>query len=374
MKKIVIVGGGFAGVSALKIFLRAKSNLELILLDRKNTFDFLPALPDVIGERFKPDFLRFDLPNFCKRIGVRFINQEVKSIDFNRQTLGFDSQELSYDYLLLASGTQTNFYGNEKIGKQAYKLDSVSDAENILKAIRSNTFDTFIIVGGGYTGIEVATNIKRYSLRNGKKVKIIIIEKAPELLSALPVWMKHYTKTNITTLGIEVLLNTSVVDIDNGNVKLSDGQRFNSALLVWTAGVKAGEYIFKADSEKTLQGRLKVDRYLRINERCFAAGDTAAFFKNDTSLRMAVQFSLSEGIIAAQNILKSIQKKELIPYKPKDLGYIVPMANNKSCGLILGLKVKGFLATIFHYFMCIYRSYGLKNRLGLIINLLKGGV
>jgi len=89
---------------------------------------------------------------------------------------------------------------------------------------------------------------------------------------------------------------------------------------------------------------------------------------------MAVQFSLSEGIIAAQNILKSIQKKELIPYKPKDLGYIVPMANNKSCGLILGLKVKGFLATIFHYFMCIYRSYGLKNRLGLIINLLKGGV
>ena len=138
MKKIVIVGGGFAGVSALKIFLRAKSNFELVLLDRKNTFDFLPALPDVIGERFKPDFLRFDLPNFCKRIGVRFINQEVKSIDFNRQTLDFDSQKNLAIYIGDDTTDEDAFRALDGLGFGVLVADPVRDslAQYVIKDTR----------------------------------------------------------------------------------------------------------------------------------------------------------------------------------------------------------------------------------------------
>ncbi|MBP7088983.1 MAG: FAD-dependent oxidoreductase [Candidatus Omnitrophica bacterium] len=374
MSRIVIIGGGFSGLSALKVFLRTKSNNEFILIDRKKTFDFLPALPDIIGERFKPESLNISLYDFCRKNKIQFINKEVEDVDFKSKNLNCGSQILSYDYLLLSSGTQANFYGNEVIRKNSYQLDSVDNAKNILEAVNSNIYSTYIIVGGGYTGVEVATNLKRYSLRHKKEIRVIIIEKTHRLLVSLPDWVVGYVQKNILNLGIEVFLDNSVAEVAKSSVSLSSGQRFESTLLIWTAGVKTSDYIFKIDSEKTSQGRLKVDEYLRINRECFVAGDAAAFFKNDIPIRMAVQFSLAEGRLAAHNILNTINQKKLIPYQPKDLGYIIPMANNKSCGLILGVRVKGFLASFFHYFMCVYRSQGLKNRWSLIINLFKGGV
>jgi len=362
MKKVIIVGGGFAGISALKKLSKSKANLEITLIDKKETSDFLPSLPDIVSQKIDPSFLNFNLIDFTQNIGCKFINQEVISLNLFQKSLNLVSQTLNYDYLLLASGTQANFFGNQLFEKQALKLDNINNTKKILDILETQEFDKFIIVGGGYTGIEIATSLRYYYLRHKKDKDIIIIEKSPNLLGALPKWIQDYVQKNLNKLNIKVLVSTEISQIEK------------KALVVWVAGVKASDYIFKLNNDKTAQGRLKVDQYLRLDDNCFVAGDTAYFIFNNQPLRMSIQFAIKQGALAAENILNSIQKKSLLKYNPKDLGYIIPMANNKSCGLVFGLRIKGLLASFFHYFMCVFRSWTFKNKLGIIKNLIKGGV
>ncbi|MBU1124873.1 MAG: hypothetical protein KKC84_02515, partial [Candidatus Omnitrophica bacterium] len=125
--------------------------------------------------------------------------------------------------------------------------------------------------------------------------------------------------------------------------------------------------------EKNPQGRLKADEYLRIQDFCFVAGDAASFIHHTKPLRMGVQFSIMQGRLVAENIAQHIRGKSLKKFIPSDFGYIVPMANNYSCGEILGLHIKGRLATFLHFMMCLYRSRGLKNRAEIIRSFIKGG-
>ena len=284
--------------------------------------------------------------------------------------MGTQKQSLNYDYLVIASGSETNFYGNSTFQESAYKLDSARDAEIIIGLLKENRFDNFIVSGGGYTGIEVATNLSLFFKKRKLKNKIIILERAPDILGPLPVWMKDYVKSNLGRMGIEILLNTTIEKIERIKVFLSGGKVFERAIVIWAAGVKTAAFIQNLDREKNPQGRLKVDDYLRLDEHCFVAGDTAYFTAKNVFLRMAVQFAIMEGVCVAENIKRSIKGKPLRKYQPQDAGYIIPMANNLSCGIVLGIKIKGVLATWLHFMMCIYRSYGIKNKLGIIKDLI----
>ncbi|MDD2654189.1 MAG: FAD-dependent oxidoreductase, partial [Candidatus Omnitrophica bacterium] len=157
MKKIIIIGGGFAGISAVSKLRQLGETVDIVLIDSKEEFNFLPMLPDIIGRRIRPDFLEFKLPDFCQKTGAKFIKDEVIKIDLENNTLFSSKDSYHYDYLIIASGSETNFYGNEAAKKHGFKLDSTKDAIAILDQLGKNIFDTFIIAGGGYTGIEVAT-------------------------------------------------------------------------------------------------------------------------------------------------------------------------------------------------------------------------
>jgi NADH dehydrogenase len=110
-----------------------------------------------------------------------------------------------------------------------------------------------------------------------------------------------------------------------------------------------------------------------LKHNCFVAGDTAYFPDKKSFLRMAVMFAIYEGRISAENVLRSIEGRQLKAYKPLDLGYIIPMSNNRSCGVVLGFKLKGFIPTVLHFIMCVYRLRGIKNKLGLLHNFITGG-
>lgn len=374
MKKVIVIGGGFAGISALKTLAKSSIDIELTLIDPKQSSDFLPSLPDIIGKKIAPDFLKIDLFEFTRKINCKFINQEVKAVDLQDKLIVLPSQKLDYDYLLLASGTQTNFFGNSKFAECALKLDNINDAEKIITALDSKSFDQLVVIGAGYTGIELATNLRLNCLKTKKEKPITIIDKSPSLLGPLPQWMKDYVSSNLTKLNIALITSAEISQLDQETLSLADGRKFEKALFIWAAGVRASEYILKLAHDKTPQGRLKVDSYLRIDQNCFAAGDIANFISNQQPLRMAIQFSLAQGALAAKNILNLISEKALLSYVPRDLGYIVPLANNKACGLVLGFKLKGFLAVFLHYFMCIFRSWNFRNKLGVVKNLIKGGV
>lgn len=364
MKKIIIIGAGFAGLSASCV-LRGKKDIEVTLIDNKETSDFLPLLPDCIGRGINPENLKFDINKAARR----FIKEEVVAVDLDRRQVVTKAQALDYDYLIIASGSETNFYGNENIRQNAYKLDGAEDIKRIVAILKDNNFTNYIIAGAGYTGIEVATNLRI----NKPNAKIIIAERAASILGPLPEWMKRYVADNLARLKIDVLTETTIDKIEDKKAYFSGNRVFDNSIVIWAAGVKTSAFIQNLKIEKNAQGRIKVDEHLRLNESCFVAGDTTYFAYRDNFLRMAVQFAIMEGEVAAKNILRSIKGANLIKYKPVDLGFVIPMANNRSCGQVFGINLKGFVPTILHFMMCIYRSQGVKNKLGIIGDLIKGG-
>lgn len=369
MKKICIIGCGFAGIAALNRFRRSGLKVEVTIIDKKRTFDFLPMLPDVIGRGISPEYLAYEI----EKPGLNFINEEAISLNLEKKEVATTGKTLSYDYLLVASGSETNFYGNDQIKKYAFTLDSAADAVKILSALKQSSPGAIVVSGGGYTGVELATNLRLFLDKNKRQGRIVIVERAPAILGPLPEWMKAYVAENFKRLKVEVEVNTSISAIEADKVTLSDGRIIDDAMLIWAAGVKTCGFIQALQAEKSPQGRIRADDCLRLNDSCFAAGDAAFFAYGGASLRMAVQFSITEGGCAAANIIRSIRGEPLRKYKPLDLGYVIPMANNRSCGRIMGINMRGFIPTVLHFLMCIYRSRGLRNRSGIIKTLLRGG-
>ncbi|MFH1855610.1 MAG: FAD-dependent oxidoreductase [Candidatus Omnitrophota bacterium] len=371
MKRVIIIGCGFAGAGAVRKFSRYRQKAEVIVFDRKRHFDFLPMLPDVIGRKINPEYLSCSIEKLSSKVSFNFINAEVTSLNIEKNRLISSAGDFDYDYLIIATGSQTNFYGNKEIEKYAYKLDNVEDTLKISAALKKDVFDNYVICGGGYTGVEAAANLRLYLNKNRKTGRIIIVERASSILGPLPQWMKAYTFNNLRKLEIEILTGVTVEKCEEKEIYMSGSNVFNNAMLIWCAGVKVPDFIQSIEAEKNPQGRLKTDEYLRVRNNVFAAGDAAFFPYKNSFLRMAVQFSIAQAQTAACNVLNDMEGRSLRKYKPVDLGYIIPMANNKSCGRVVGINFKGIPATFLHYFMCIYRSYGLKNKMGILRNLIK---
>jgi NADH dehydrogenase len=374
-KKIVIVGGGFGGLSALRQLCASKrrNNLEITLIDKREESHFLPMLPDVIGRDIRPQCLTYSFKDLERKFGFCFINDTVCAVDIGKHTVATTSQVLNYDYLLIASGSQTNFYAHEVLRGHAYTLDYIVDVERIKNDLEQRRFDIFAIIGGGYTGIEVATNLQQHFNKYRRYQRIIIVERTSSLLGPLPMWIKKYVYRNLRALNIEVMLNSEVERIEDRKIVLSGGVELGGAMLIWTAGVKTDDFTFNLPFEKGPQRRLKVDEYLRVDEHCFAVGDVANVIGKGKPLRMAVQFAIAQGRVAARNIMSTIEGKPLRNYRPVDLGYLIPMANNSSCGVVFGIPVIGWLATLLHYCMCVYRAPGMRNKAAILYDLLGGG-
>lgn len=353
--------------------LRGKREIELTVIDQKTVGDFLPLLPDVIGRGIRPQLLSLPIKEEAAKRGFVFIQEEVLRLDLAGKKVFTGRQELSYDYLLIAGGSQTNFYSNRQVESHALKLDSADDALKIKAALARDDFSVCVVSGAGYTGIEVAANLRRFFIKSGVAKRVILVERAPDILGPLPEWMKHYVRANLKELNIGILINTSIEEAGPHRLKFSTGEILEGALLIWTAGVKTPDFIQGLQVEKNAQGRVKVDEYLKINESCFVAGDAAYFVRDGNFLRMAAQFSIMEAQTAAENIIRSIQGRPLKKYRPRDLGYVIPMANNRSCGRVFGLDLKGVLPTLLHFMVCLYRLRGARNKTGLAADLLKGG-
>ncbi len=378
-KNIVIAGAGFAGQSALRHLLRRRKSLgdgyKLVVIDKNTYSEFLPMLPDVAGGWIDPKQLRFNIEKFTCKAGAEFIKGRVESAKLSNGVLRLDSgRNVDFKYLLVAAGAETNFYGNKGLSDKCRRLDSIQDALDIknqlIALLKERSVLNIIIIGAGYTGVEIATNI-RYLLAPYKRdFSIYIVEKSGEILAALPVRIRINIQKEIDKLGIKVITGDSLKSYDGENAMLESSGEIKSAFCIWTAGVKTPSFIDTIEAQKT-RTRLKVDEYMRIKEpfypNVFVAGDAAGFegTGTDAPLRMAVMFSIEQGRIASENIIRGIKGQSPKCYKPLDLGYLVPMAHGKAEGIVLGKRMHGALGYFMHYFMCMHRSQW-KNKPGII--------
>ena len=241
MQKIIIIGAGFAGLSAANRLSRSNLDLQVTIFDKKDSSDFLPLIPDAIGRKLKPGYLGCKINDLLPKRNFNFVREEVASVDLESKHVITSGSSYAYDYLLIASGSQTNFFGNQNAQNYAYALNSVNDVRHITDALEGNNFNNFIICGGGYTGIEAAVNFWLHCRKKGIVRKIFIVERAPEILGPLPVWMKAYVQDNLKNMGIEILANSVIENIEEHKLIVSGNRIFEKAMLIWVPGVRTAD-------------------------------------------------------------------------------------------------------------------------------------
>jgi NADH dehydrogenase len=364
-KNIVIVGAGFGGIAAAKYLAKQKKRLkghQIYLIDKKKNYEFLPMLPDLIAGWLEPEAITLNLKKFSQKRGINFVCDSVQKIDREKKIVITKDQEISYQYLIIAAGSKTNFFGNRELALNCRKLDSVKDA---LK-IKSDLLDkaqqkkiNIIVVGGGYTGLEIATNAHFLLTKHELPFSITIVEKASEILKMVPNRIKQIAKSELDHLGIKILTGDSLQSYKEGCVQLESGREVKNAFCIWSAGVKTSNFVQSLDAKK-VKGRLVVDKSLNLKDRndqsLFVVGDSAAYsIKIKESLRMAIMFAIGQGKMAARNIINNLQNKQKSAYRPIDLGYLIPLTYKKAPGVVLGAFVGPKLGYFLHYYMCFYR-------------------
>ncbi|MCM8812639.1 MAG: FAD-dependent oxidoreductase [Candidatus Omnitrophica bacterium] len=358
MSRVAIVGGGFAGLAAAMILRREAPRLSVTLLDRNPAACYLPLLPDCIGRAIPPELLLYAYADASRRYGFDFWQRQVTRIDCPAGMVYAGDAAVPFDYLVCAAGMQPNFYGNRAAAEHAYCLATIDDARRLAAALAERTPVQVVVAGGGYTGVEVATAVWRLCRKRSPAVRVLMVERAAEILAALPPAASAYVRAHLRRLNIDVACGVSVAAADSRSVRLSDGRVYADALLVWTAGVQAAPCVDSLPGQKNQQGRVIVDDYLRCAPRCFVAGDAAVQTVGGVPLRMSVQAALTQGSVAARNIIAAHRNQPLRACRPRDLGWVVPMADNNGWGIALGIPVRGPAAVFLHYLMCLYRGRG----------------
>lgn len=367
-QNILIIGGGFAGLSAVRALRSAGPGVRVELIDPGPRRAFLPLLPDVVGRGFRPDWLEEPYAALAARWGFHHRAATAVAMDrANGRVATSDGDRVAYDALIVAAGSQTTFYGRDALRPHAFCLDTVADAVRLAELAREAAPDeTFVVVGAGYTGAETATHLAAARRRVGARTTVILTEITDRLCGALPDPFQRYLRQQLEAGGVVFAPSTRVLEAAADAVVLSDGRRIRPARLVWTAGVTTPPVVASLGLPVNRQGRLVVDACLTAGERVFAAGDAAAFTHRGQVLRMSVQFAISEGARAAKNALSVVRGASPRPFRPVDPGYVVPLGNGRGCGLVMGRPVYGRLPVALHYLMCAYRTPGAGRKLRIL--------
>ncbi|MFC1452720.1 NAD(P)/FAD-dependent oxidoreductase [Verrucomicrobiota bacterium] len=367
MKRIVIVGGGFAGLAAAKALGRKRrSGLEVILLDRRTAQQNLPLIPDLVGRAYDPGLFRFDLATAARRWGHTFLQHDVKGIDVRAGRLEAEGESMAYDHLIVATGSRTHLRHMAGAGDGLMVLDSAADAVAIRKRVWETDPRCIVVAGGSYTGVEVATQLQCALGRAGRKCRVVLLNRRERTCRNLPVSMSRYIEANLQRLGIEIRHQTTLDSVESNVACLSTGETLDGSLAIWTAGVQPPEVVRTLDLPVTSDGRLVTDASLQIAEHAHAAGDTAGFLVRGKPARMSVQFAIMSGRHAAQCVLRGMAGRPPRRFRPVDLGYVVPMANFRGCGTAMGVPIRGRLPMLLHYTMSLYRTFGWQNRMRLL--------
>ena len=391
MSSVLVLGGGFAGLSAARRLARdGRGDVAVHLIDQREQHVFSPLLPDLVSARIRARSMLSPIAPFCRRYGVRYTPAEVQAIFPDEGRVVTDRGEHAADFILLATGCVTNYFGKDEMAQRTLGLKSIDEGERIHHRL-CELIDRWrdgrgpshaVVVGGGYTGFECASHAahlihRRARLpfdRIGEVCRVTVVEQADKALGNVSPRVHDWACRLMSRYGIEILTGTTIdPPDDHGRVTLSDGRILENAVVIWAAGVTPGPAVATFQPER-LRGRVAVDEHLRVKGRArlFAAGDVGAPCRPGESqpLRMGVQFSLAGGDCAARNILNLLRDKPLRTFNPYDPGYLIPVAPHKAAGIILGHEMCGLTPSLAHYFMCVLRTWRWRERMSLLRDLL----
>lgn len=390
---VVILGAGFGGLRAALAM--AHKPVKVTLVDRNNYHLFQPLLYQVATSMLAADEIAYPVRATLRGHGnLSFHLCDVHSIDLAQKQVLADNGSLSYDYLVIGLGGQTNFFGNQEIAAHSLELKDLDGAtaihNHLLHQFEMAVFEqdrekrremlTFVVVGGGPTGVESAGAIselvgavlhKDYPSLDLNDVRVILLEAIDRLLANLPAELSENTVEALRQKHVEVRLGAAVSSYNGQIIQLKDGQQIRSNTLIWAAGVRAVDLLRSLGVEQDRLGRVKVEPTLQIpgHPEVFVIGDAAFLPGTDGKpLPMVAQVAMQEGTSAAKNILNLVEGKPLEHFTYHDLGTMATIGRNQAVAWIGRWKFHGYLAWLMWLAVHIYQLIGFRNRLAVLID------
>ncbi len=409
-KRILILGGGFAGIEVLRRLQNAFEDdveIDITLVNRDNFFLFTPMLPEVSSGMIETRHIVTPIRAFCKR--ARFYEANVESIDLeNKQVLitkaignpmdpvHLNRHILNYDYLVIGLGGETNFFGMKDLERNAFTLKTLDDAvilrNHVISMLEQADLEhendhlrkslvTFVVVGGGFGGVEAVGELNSlvrdsigafyHNIDVKKDVRIILVNASGRILPEVSEGLSEFALQKLRESGVEVILNKRLASYTNGEAELDDSTLIATFTLIWAGGVTPSKLIKDLSCEHDKRGRIVVNNYLQVHkyDRVFALGDCASITDPHTKKPYppTAQHAIREGKVAAKNLISIIKNRrekgeaeeekgsgmKRFDYKTK--GALAEIGKRTGVGDILGLKVQGFVA------WWIWRTYYLAN-------------
>jgi NADH dehydrogenase len=384
-RKIVIIGGGFGGLTAAKALKNA--DVKITLIDRTNHHLFQPLLYQVAAAALSPGDIATPIRGILrKQRNVRVILGEVERIDTDKKQIYLDNDSFYYDYLIVSIGSCTSYYGKDEWEKFAVGLKTIPDAlrirENILLSFEKaeRAYDekeiqkhmTFVIIGGGPTGVEMAGAIaeisKQIMLKDFRRIdpyrtKIILIEALDRILPAFDPEMSLRAKTSLEQLGVTVRLNTKVTNIDENGVWL-DKELIETTNIIWVAGTKAPPLISSLNTSQDRLGRVLVenDCSVRNYPEVFVIGDAALFIKDNIPLPAVAPVATQQGKYVAKIIKAGVPIEKRKPFKYLDKGKLATIGRARAVLEVGNIRISGLIAWIIWAFVHIMVLIEFRNR------------
>ncbi len=390
--RVVIVGAGFGGLWAARAL--AHFPVDVLLIDRNNYHTFLPLLYQVAAAELGPEDIVHPVRSILRRLpNADFALAEVSKIDFRARWVETNGASIPYDYLILAAGSTTHFFGVPGGAEHAFALKTLEQGirlrNHILtcfeRAAKSGSAEarrrllTFVIVGGGPTGVEfagaLAELLRRPLVRDFprldfREARVVLLEAAESLLPGLPERLRAYALARLRRMGVEVLLKAAVDRVTAQAAHLKDGSVLPSETVVWTAGVRGHPLAETWGLPTVRSGRVATLPTLQVQDypEIYVIGDLANFEEGGRPLPMIAPVAIQQGRAAAENIKRQISGQAPVPFHYRDRGTMATIGRNAAVAYLAGKAFTGFPAWLIWLGVHLFNLIGFRNRLIVLIN------
>jgi NADH dehydrogenase len=388
--RVLILGGGFAGYTAAKTLCkitRRRDDVGVMLISRENYFTFWPMLPGVVSSDIDTKNVAQPLRRALIREGASFRRADIEAIDLEKQCVKAGDREFPYHHLIVALGGEPAYFGIPGVEEHAISMKGIGTAEAIRNRVieryeettlaRGEVPDsklTFVIIGGGATGVEVASELHElvnevlapdYPNINSYRVKIILVDRNDQILKELDPALRRTARKKLADLRIEVINNIKAQEITADKVILDNGREIETENAIWTAGFRASEKLDVLGLPHDERKGLKVDAYMRVegHDNVWGIGDCAATVEKDGKpVPPNAQAAVQQGKTVARNVLAAIDGHDLEPFDYKPLGQLVEMGSEFAVNEILGIKFSGLMAALFWRATYLYKLESPQSR------------
>lgn len=395
--RVVVLGAGFGGLNAAKTLAAQRNgeDLDVLLVDRYNYHLFTPILYQVATGGVGPDNIAHPVRYVARSAGFRFQESCVERIDLEDRCVYTDDGPIKYDYLVVALGSVTNYFGIADVQEHSLTLKTLGDGISIRNRIldaferaevernpeKRHSLLTFIVVGAGYTGVELITSIrdlvtkvllKDYPGIRPEDVRVLLVEAIDKVMSGFDPFLSENAVKTMKAKEVEIMLSTPVVVVEPDGILTSSSEFIPSATVIWTAGVRAMALVDDLPGEKGRDGRVSVNEYLQLDglSSVYVIGDAAMYRPEGEQMPLPANapVAIAQGRTAALNVLHTLRGEPLEPLHYVREGQLVSLGRSNAVADLRGVKLTGLPGWLAWRLIYVSKLMGAKNRLGVLLD------